>query len=311
MLTPKFGGSLRFYALFAMTRYILKLQKGGKMARYLISGASGFIGSNLKRVLLQLGHEVIELKRDWRANQYIGGVDYIIHLAAYGNHSKQNYIADIFDTNVLNTWELLVATQDIPYKAFINIGSSSEYGKKTGAMGEADLPETDTFYGATKVCGTYLSKAFAKQLDKPIVTVRPFSVYGPGEASHRFIPQAIEAITDNSLFYLEPNATHDWIYIDDFINGLLLVAENADKLKGQVVNIGTGFETPNYFIYERLEEISGIKHPYIPVSNLRTNDSPVWMADNTKLKSLGWEQQHFLKDGLTKTYEYFKQRFKA
>ena len=282
------------------------------MSSYLISGSGGFIGSSLYFKLLKLGHSPKAIPRDILYNYFslkeflkLEKPDYIVHLAAWGNHSTQTDLDKIISSNINLTATLLQASKDINYKGFINIGSSSEYGDKSKPMSELDLPETDTYYGASKVATTYLSRAFVKQENKPIVTVRPFSVYGPREASHRFIPTVIISALEGKKFDLAEKPMHDWIYIDDFLNGLLLVAENAGKLQGQTVNIGTGKQFSNLDVIKTLEEIHG-KIEYNTSERLRSYDSGYWVADNTKLKSLGWKQQYTLYQGLKKTYDFIK-----
>ena len=282
-----------------------------------ISGASGFIGGYLMERLEHLQHKVIPIPRaflfkekDLKEFLRLNEPNYIFHLASYGNHSYQISEEEIVKTNIMGTFNLLEASKNIPYKAFINFGSSSEYGKKERAMSEYDLPEADTFYGVTKVAGTYLACAFATQFKKPIVTIRPFSVYGPGEADFRFVPTIIRCLIKQKTLFLA-NAVHDWIYIDDFLEGLLKVMENISLLPGEIINIGTGQQFSNEEIVGIIENFTGQKIEKKYISCLRSYDSMNWQANNYKLKQLGWEQKYTIEAGLKKTYEYYKQRFEA
>lgn len=284
----------------------------------LISGSSGFIGSHLTEHLKQLGHTVVPIDRErlklldhLREFFVKEQPDYIFHLAAYGNMNHQRDEQEIFQANVVGTWNMLQASKEIPYKAFINFGSSSEYGKKDKPMKETDLPETDTFYGASKVAGTYLARSFARQYSKPIVTVRPFSVYGPGEADFRFIPIVCKALCENSPIKLA-DGFHDWIYIVDFIDAverILNVISLNQIIPPFVVNIGIGKRVGNNLIVALLQEISGIQIPKLPYEAARPNDSIIWKANNKLLKSLGWKQKYSLEEGLKMTYEYYKEKY--
>lgn len=283
----------------------------------LISGSHGFIGSHLAERLKQLGHTVVPIRREllYSPNELEEffkqeSPDYIFHFAAYGNMSHQKEEQDIFKANVIGTWNMLSASKDINYQAFTNVGSSSEYGKKDKPMSETDLPETDTFYGASKVAGTYFARAFASQYNKPIVTVRPFSVYGPGEADYRFIPTVIKALYEKKPIRLA-DGCHDWIYIEDFINALIFATLYADQLKGEVLNLGSGRESGNSLVVAILQDLSGVQVQKLPYENARPHDSSMWKADISRLKKLGFRYQHSLEEGLTKTYEYYKQRFEA
>ena len=284
----------------------------------LISGRNGFIGIALDRRLTELGYETIELHRrllydidSLKSFVHRISPDYIFHLSAYGNHSTQNDWFNTIRTNIKATYNLLDATKDIPYKGFINFGSSSEYGRKGEPMKESDLLEPVTMYGATKASSTLICDVFARTFNKPIITVRPFSVYGEGEAEFRFIPTVIKGLLNKTFIDLAPDPKHDWIYIHDFIDGVLTVANSAQKLGINVVNIGTGKQYTNMEVVEELEAVSGLRVNYDVFGDkmMRSYDTGNWVADNSLLKSLGWTQKNTLKRGLEKTYAYYKSRF--
>ncbi|MFH1388443.1 MAG: NAD-dependent epimerase/dehydratase family protein [Patescibacteria group bacterium] len=189
----------------------------------LVTGSNGFIGKELVRTLENKGHKVVRFDRNILYKPRILKSQIrkilpakIFHLAAYGNHSNQKDISKIVYCNYIATYNLLDATKDLNIDSFINTGSSSEYGRKRIPMKEDMHLETDTFYGATKAGSTYLSRAFAKQFNMHIVTVRPFSVYGPGEDQKRFIPTVIKCALNEETLNLA-QGVHDWIYISDFI----------------------------------------------------------------------------------------------
>jgi nucleoside-diphosphate-sugar epimerase len=229
--------------------------------------------------------------------------DYIFHLAAYGNMSNQKDVSMTVFANIVGAFNMLHESLSVPYKAFINFGSSSEYGKKVKAMNEDDHINPLSFYGASKGGATLLANAFRSQFKKPITTVRPFSVYGDGEAIFRFIPTAIKNIKQGTPFQLEPEAVHDWIYIDDFISALFLIMNNTNF---DIVNVGTGRMHKNKEVVEMLEKILNKSAKYNKVEGLRVNDSEVWMADNTRLKALGFIVEHMLFSGLIKTVKSYE-----
>ena len=121
----------------------------------------------------------------------------IVHMASYGNHSTQRDLDKTIQANIINTVNLLEVAKDYPIESIIITGTSSEYGAKESPMSEDDLLEPDTLYAAAKASQTHLSLYLAKAYNLPLVVVRPFSVYGPGEADWRFIPTIIK----NGLFY--------------------------------------------------------------------------------------------------------------
>jgi nucleoside-diphosphate-sugar epimerase len=172
---------------------------------FLITGASGFIGSVLLRRLVEQKQEVhLILRKEskrWRIADLLDKVtihysdlskvtelieivkkvkpNIIYHLATNGAYSYQKDANQIIETNILGTWNLLQACNTVDYDLFVNTGSSSEYGSKQFAMRETDIVEPNSYYAVTKCAQTLLCSHIAKQEHRPIVTIRPFSVYGP------------------------------------------------------------------------------------------------------------------------------------
>ena len=281
--------------------------------KVLISGISGFIGSHVRHYFID--HDITPIALD-RHDLYIEvpklariiqahKPNYIIHLASYGNHRYQTNDTETIMANYFALYNLLKASELIDFEAFINVGSSSMYGKKQFAMRETDRLEPDTFYAATKAGGTYLARAFAIQNKAPIATVVPFSVYGDGEAEHRFIPQVIEHLHSRRVMSVSDHPFHDWIYVKDFVRGIASVIDNIDKLKGQTINIGTGKAHTNLDIIKKLERISGKQLSRIPSKVIHKYDSPYWEADITKLSTLGWKPETTLTKGLKKCYDFY------
>ncbi len=279
----------------------------------IVSGSHGFIGQNLVNRLTKAGITVYPMKWDKIASSealYLPrGVDYIFHLAAFGNHGFQNDPVSIINENIGKTFAFMYGTKGIDYKAFINVSTSSVYGHKTDAMSEYDRIDPNSFYSASKATTEALANAFVEEYGLPIINVRPFSVYGPGEKDHRLIPTVIKKIMTGEELSFTPTPSHDWIYVDDFIDALFVLLKNPDKLKGQVFNIGTSTGFDNQVVLDQIESImqlkARVKHDYEePQAH-----SPVWVADITKMRALGWEPKTNLTEGLKKTVKYYVQRY--
>lgn len=268
----------------------------------LVSGSHGFIGSHVVERLLKEKIEVVPLDRTWlnstKLQEFVEQLspDLIFHCGAYGNMSHQKDENEIMVSNIFGTYNLLHSIKNVDFKACVLFGSSSEYGSQK-KMSELTLPTPETLYAATKLSATFLGQAFAKIYNKPIVTVRPFSVYGGGEASFRFIPSLLRAQKTGEPFTLTENIRHDWIYIDDLIQGVLEVADHAQQLMGQVVNLGTGIETYNSEILLKLwPDYKG---------KLPKKSGGHWKADITKALTLGWSPKVTLEKGLKKTQKFY------
>lgn len=243
----------------------------------IITGANGFIGKHLTKALKDKDIEVIPLHHSdllfpatLQKNLKELKPDYIFHLSAYGNHADQTDLDTIVNANIIGTFNLLKASVGVNYKAFINVSSSS-----------VTLPH-QTIYSATKMGGEYLCKAFVDEYDKPIVSIRPYSVYGIGEAMHRFIPTVFRSCLNGEEMMLAPHPVHDWIYVDELVTMLVNNSKVAEIIKGKTLECGTGKATTNQQIVEMIEKITGKKANYKIMNKLRefdTVDPKIWVAD--------------------------------
>lgn len=302
----------------------------------LLTGGAGFIGANLANRLLELDCKNInlivrkntDLKRLKnilpKINLFYSDLldlgelkaiinkinpSIIFHLATYSAYRNPQATIEMLDANIKGTLNLLLAAKDINYDVFINTGSSSEYGIKQKPMTEKDLLEPISFYAATKASATLLCQVFAKEYQKPIVTLRPFSVYGPMEEKKRFIPTIIKAVFENRTIKLTPgNQRRDFIYVQDVVDIYIKTMIQGKKLAGQILNMGTGIEYTNDEVVQTLFKIAGkkvtIEKGAFPK---RSWDTSHWVADISKTKKiLDWEPKFTLEDGLKKTYRWFK-----
>lgn len=254
--------------------------------RIYATGTNGMIGRRLAKFLL-----LTPIPRNRDIN--LTGADVVIHFGAYGNNSWQHDLKETFDANVLGTFTLLEKCRLEGVKKFIFIGSSSEYGKKNKTMREDMTLDTDTMYGCSKVCGTYLTRHYSKYFKTAVV--RPFSIYGEEEDERKFIPTVVRCIKNTESMPLS-DGTHDWVYVDDFCRALVKI---IDCDFSGIINVGTGVTTSNQEVVKLLEDIAGKK--------VKTRKAPsdrfLWVADNSKIKSLGWKPEVLLREGLKRVYE--------
>ena len=234
----------------------------------LITGSSGFIGANLARRLLREGYKVHLLLREesktWRIDDIIHSttihlVDLInsndvervikeikpktiIHLAAYGAYPYQKGVGKIRKVILNGTINLVDACKKVGFDIFINTGSNSEYGFKNKPMEESDLLVPNSHYAVFKAAATLFCQYEALSENLPIVTLRPFHVYGSYEEKTRFIPTLITSLlTHNQCPRLvAPETARDMVYIDDAIDLYLSIASKSSDISGQIFNVGTG-----------------------------------------------------------------------
>lgn len=301
----------------------------------LITGGAGFIGSNFVYKFLDLGYEVFVFEKNeadlWRIEKVKDRIkiyspnlldfeelkknileikpDIVLHFAAYGAYQgNQQDIENTININLEGTINLVNACKEAEVKAFINTGSSSEYGIKDKAMKEDDILEANNLYGITKGATTLYCQMMAQKFNFPVVTIRPFSVYGPFEEKERLIPTIITSCLENkSLKLSTPDSVRDFIFIEDLIDGYIKAIENIEKVKGHIFNLGSGKQSTINELVIKIKELtnSSIEPEYGQIKKSQT-EPKTWVADISKAKNiLGWEPKHSLEDGLKKNIEWF------
>lgn len=229
--------------------------------------------------------------------------DYIIHCAAE-IYDKER----MFESNVVLTYRMLeIARNTSNLKHFIYIGSSSEYGRKSNPMKETDVLEPDSLYEGTKACGSMLTRVYGKTYNIQTSIIRPFSVYGPKEPQHRFIPKLYDVFKNNGEIKIA-EGVHDFIHIYDFINGIDTVLNN-NTLPGEVFHFGTGIQLTNLEVYKTFVKLFNKDIKYTLTSNIEGKsagiDSNNWVADITKVKQMfKWEPQYTFEQGLSQYINY-------
>jgi nucleoside-diphosphate-sugar epimerase len=305
--------------------------------RVLITGGAGFIGTNLIRELLRLKYDVNLILKEtsdcWRIEDILSKIkiyhvdlldkkkltkivnaispNFIIHLATYSDYRRQDNVEEMVNINIKGTLNLLLASKDIDYKLFVNTGSSSEYGIKNEAMSEFDALNPISFYAATKASATYLCQVFSNEYHKPIVTLRPFSIYGPYENETRFVPTIIKSVIENKPIKLTSgNQRRDFIYVKDVVDIYIKALSCRKNLSGHILNMGTGVEYTNDEVVKMLFEVANnkvkVKKGAFPK---RLWDTSHWVANISKTtRILGWKSHYTLSEGLRETYGWHKNK---
>jgi len=233
---------------------------------------------------------------------------FIFHLANLGLYGGiDSTLEESVKVNLFGTFNLIDGLEKVGYECFINTGSSSEYGIKTSPMAEDEICQPETNYALTKLAATLYAKSYAKINNKPIVTLRLFSPFGPFDHSSRFIAQAILKMQKGQTVSVRnPNALRDYIFIDDVIDAFTLCIKNYSKLSGEIINIGRGSQISMKYMVELLAKQIGSKTKIIFGKPIK--DKNMWQADIRRAKlKLGWTPKTNLAKGVRTTLEWFKQ----
>jgi len=231
----------------------------------------------------------------------------IYHLAAHGAYSTQQDQQKIFATNIDGTVNLVAACARSGFRMMVNIGSSSEYGPKPGPIREDASLEPNSYYAVAKAAATHYCRHVALSRGLPIITLRPFHVYGPWEEPSRLVPTLALALLDGKLPPLVASATaRDFVYVDDMVDACLLAAARPDR-SGEVLNIWTGTQSTLRDVVDISLTLSGVRAvPDWGSMPPRSWDTTAWVADPGRATSLlNFTARHDLRSGLARTLSWF------
>lgn len=233
--------------------------------KFLITGASGFIGRHLLIAILsrrgfsvaslgvvKVGMEgveefIVEDLSQSNSESIINKVkpDVIIHLAAAGVNPEDRNIDRLVEVNAVLPSKMVAMAKRCGVRAVLIAGTCSEYQPSNGeTMLKENHPlEVSRLYGATKASGDILANATGAELQLPTAVLRIFNVYGPGEAPYRLSSSLLRGLRDGERVPLSQGLQiRDFIYIDDVCEGFIRSAEAmaSGKMVPGSYNLCTG-----------------------------------------------------------------------
>lgn len=313
------------------------------MAKVLITGADGFIGSHLTEAILNEGHSVRafvlynsfnswgwldslpqstlaeidifsgDIRDPNGVRAAMKSVEQVYHLAAligipFSYHSPDSYV----DTNIKGTLNVLQAARDEGCDRTLVTSTSEVYGTAQYVPIDEKHPfQGQSPYSATKIGADRLAESFYRSFDHPVTIVRPFNTYGPRQSARAIIPTIISQLlagkTEISVGKLSP--TRDFNYVIDTCRGFIDIANSA-KTIGEEINVGTGKEISIKDLAETLIELINPEAKLVmDTQRMRPAKSEVdrLLACNKKIRELtGWSPKYSLRDGLVETIEWLK-----
>ncbi|MGH2582006.1 MAG: NAD-dependent epimerase/dehydratase family protein [Anaerolineales bacterium] len=308
------------------------------MARYLVTGAAGFIGARVSGLLLDAGHKVVgvddmnasydvrmkehrlhglegregfEFRKfdlaEHSAVEELDGFDAVIHLAARAG--VRDSVSDpwvYISANVVGTLNLLELCRQQNIPKFVLASTSSIYGAN------APLPTPETAdsnrplqpYAASKKGAEALCHAYHYLHGIDVTVVCYFTVYGPAGRPNMSIFRFVQNIAEGKplQLYGDGNQTRGFTYIDDIARGTILAAQ---PLGYEVINLGGHESISINALVQMLEEAIGRKASVERLPVEKADMLASWADVSTARRLLGWEPQVDLKEGLARTIAWY------
>jgi len=299
--------------------------------RVLVTGATGFVGRCLVRHLLDRGARVYAGSSPQDEAPYCGPVveprpraltfdirdsgavreavgrarpEFVFHLAAVGVTDPGINPMTALTVNAGGAVNLLEALRGTDPERIVLAGTCYEYG---ASQGDKRLDPFNA-YAASKVAAWAFGRMYWRTYDLPVVTVRPFQVYGPGQPNGTLIPSAVRAAISGKDFPMTPGKQiRDFIFVEDVARGMMAAAAMTAG-EGQSLDLGTGRGTPVREVVENLWDLTRARGdiqagalPYRRGSAMHL----VADADRTA-EMIGWRARTPLEKGLRITVAALK-----
>jgi nucleoside-diphosphate-sugar epimerase len=313
-----------------------------KMAKYLVTGVAGFIGSNIAHALIERGEDVRGIddfshgrleniadilgKLDFHEADITDskaiysaceGVEYVLHQAALGSvpRSLANPLASNH-ANVVGTLSVLQAARDTGVRRVIYASSSSIYGDTATLPKRESMPSNPISpYAVSKYAGELYAKSFHRLLGLETVCIRYFNVFGPRQhptsqyaaVIPKFIRQMLSG--EQPTIFGDGQQSRDFTFIENVISANVLACQApAEKVCGRFFNIAAGKNFNLNEVYSWLQELTGYSQSpqYAPARSGDVQDS---LADTTSAQeAMGYRTLVEFKEGLRRTVAWYQRK---
>jgi nucleoside-diphosphate-sugar epimerase len=305
-----------------------------------VTGGTGFIGQHVVEQLLDEGYSVGILVRTPRspndqcnvphAESFAGDIrnfeeiksalsafrpDAVIHLVTYyAVMHRADEISVMLDTNVRGTVNILEAARETGVKLFVNASTCAVYEQKTRPLREDDPKKPQNLYAVTKLQAEEACSFYAENFNLPVVSLRLFPPYGPGDKERRLIPHIIHCLQEKTPPQLTSGRQKwDFVYVTDIARAFVAVLKKAPfEANHEIINIGTGEPYSVRSVGEMIQNAMG-SATELGWGAVEHRMNEVWYnsADGSRArKILGWEPRTQIEDGLQKTIAYFCDQFR-
>jgi nucleoside-diphosphate-sugar epimerase len=297
----------------------------------LVIGGTGFIGRHLVKKSIERNYNAIVLsskkhieKVDSKNVDYITAdirdlkqlkkvlshreIHYVVNLGGYIDHI--NFMSggySVIETHFNGVLNLVRCLDWNKIKGFVQIGSSDEYGSLKAPQSENQRERPISSYSLGKVAANQFLQMLNREEGFPIVLLRFFLVYGPGQDEKRFIPQIIQGcLKEESFPVSQGEQLRDFCYVEDVVQGILSAMKCSDAY-GEIINIASGDPVRIRKVIELIQNRIGKGSPQFGKVKYRKGENMALYADISKAKKiLSWQPATKLSKGIDKTIRYYQ-----
>lgn len=239
-----------------------------------ITGSSGFIGSRLLTQLHKLNRDVHTIPHEAIYTSKLDPFHSFYFLSSYGNLWNQQDIDETINANVYDLIHILRLAVKQQFRSFVYMSTSSV------------KLNVQTSYSRAKRAAEEIVLAYMEKYKLSMAIVRPFSVTGVGEQKDHLIPKLIHAAKTGEVINFVPQATHDYIDVDDVVEALINLSSHG--VRG-IYELGWGKEWTNDEVKQLVEKVTGKTIKTNIVTTMRPYDTDHWHSINFKSRSWGWQ----------------------
>lgn len=300
--------------------------------RLLVVGGNGFIGRHVVAYGVSLGLSVTSLSlseprgdalpsvtyvatditdlRKLRVAMPMESFEYVVNCGGYIDHVSffggGRHMLEAHFSGLMNIVELLDRSV---LTAFVNLGSSDEYGAMQAPQAEILREVPISPYSMGKVAATHFLQMLHRTENFPATTLRLFLTYGPGQNGRRFIPQIVSGCLQNKTFPVSGGGQlRDFCYVQDTV-AAVFSALQSPAARGEVINIGSGKPVSIKKVIELVQALVGSGRPEYGVIPYRVGENMELFPDIAKAQRLlGWRPAVELKSGLQETIRWVREQ---
>ncbi len=287
------------------------------MSYILITGADGFIGSALKKHLINNSFNVLDMdQKDGDIidrkyfEQYIDyDINHVFHLAG------KTFVPDswedpysFYKTNVLGLENVLEFCRK--KNTSMTFVSAYLYGQPARLpVCEDDIIIPNNPYAHSKYLGEEICRFYTREFNLKITIIRPFNIFGENQNVKFLIPEIIHKVfTDDVIKIKDLSPRRDYLYIEDLISALVLTIKSIGNFN--VYNIGYGKSFSVKEIIDIILKLMNSDKPVISDNLIRKNEIPDVVADISRAKKeIGWSPSYTFEEGICKMLQFYKIKY--